>query len=173
MRGTRLHCIIIITGSPAVTGSLAPLLPSPPQVIVLPDSGGLVLPLTHNGFLVGLLVVERCTEEDDEDEEMGSGAASSSMMGSANGGAQAGGAAGGEGPARMPPAPACLLFRSAELQLLKQTAAVLAMACAMDLRAALERAGAAYRQRQASALVQAVRWECTSDGVEWCGQASG
>jgi hypothetical protein len=29
-------------------------------VIVLPDSGGLVLPLAHAGFLVGLLVVERC-----------------------------------------------------------------------------------------------------------------
>lgn len=56
----------------------------------------------------------------------------------------------------MPQPPACLLFRSAEVQLLKQTAAVLALACAMDMRAALERVGAAVRQRQASALVQAV-----------------
>ena len=109
-------------------------------VIVLPDSGGLVLPLSHNGFLVGLLVVERCLEEEEEQQQQPAAAA--------------GGAAAGAG---MPPPTTCLLLRSAELQLLKQTAAVLALACAMDLRAAMERVGAAYRQRQASALVQAVR----------------
>jgi len=149
-------------------------------------SGGLVLPFAHNGFLVGLLVVERCLEEG---EPMGAangaaagtatgaaaaaaaaagGESSSSANSSSNGSAgpspapAAAAVAGGSstpssnGAGAMPQPPACLLFRSAEVQLLKQTAAVLALACAMDMRAALERVGAAVRQRQASALVQEV-----------------
>ncbi|KAL4443615.1 hypothetical protein ABPG75_011352 [Micractinium tetrahymenae] len=138
-------------------------------VIVLPDSGGLVLPLASNGFLVGLLVVERCSEEGEAAptsaaviEDVGAEQApAQAAAGPAAGGPApeaAGAASGGSGGrGGMPPPPACLLFRSAELQLIKQTAAVLALACAMDLRAALERAGAAYRQRQASALVQAAK----------------
>ena len=135
-------------------------------VIVLPDSGGLVLPLAHNGFLVGLLVVERCADEDPAGPAAAGAVAGPSPAGSEAAAAAAGAdAAAGEagtgsssssGAGRMPPPPACLLFRSAELQLLKQTAGVLSLACAMDLRAALERVGAAVRQRQASALVQAV-----------------
>jgi hypothetical protein len=121
------------------------------QVIVLPDSGGLVLPLAHAGFLVGLLVVERCAAG--EQQPQGMPARQAGAVGNSK--ADTGGGDGGA-------VPACLLFRSAELQLLKQTAAVLALACAMDLRAALERVGAAYRQRQASALVQAVSCTLTS-----------
>lgn len=143
-------------------------------VIVLPDSGGLVLPLASNGFLVGLLVVERCSEEGEAapttaeavgEELPGQAAAGAAAPAAAAGGAAAtaadaaGSNGGGSRRGAMPQPSACLLFRSTELQLIKQTAAVLALACAMDLRAALERAGAAYRQRQASALVQEVRSE--------------
>ncbi|PRW56641.1 hypothetical protein C2E21_4621 [Chlorella sorokiniana] len=146
-------------------------------VIVLPDSGGLVLPLAHNGFLVGLLVVERCLEEGETLAATstsaaagpgagaaaaggGSGSASSSSS-SCNGASSSAGSAAADSSAAsngsaaaMPQPPACLLFRSAELQLLKQTAAICSLAMAMDMRAALERVGAAVRQRQASALVQ-------------------
>lgn len=153
------------------------------SVIVLPDSGGLVLPLASNGFLVGLLVVERCSEEGEAApaaanaaEEGAVLAAAGAAAGQGVGGAAAGaggaadaagaaGSGGGGSRGAMPPPPACLLFRSSELQLIKQTAAVLALACAMDLRAALERAGAAYRQRQASALVQEVSASTTSHTV--------
>lgn len=141
-------------------------------VIVLPDSGGLVLPLASSGFLVGLLVVERCSAEEGEAahaagtavDEQGAGQAAGGLaadagtggVGADDAGASAGGSEAGGARGAMPPPPACLLFRPSEVQLVKQTAAVLALACAMDLRAALERAGAAYRQRQASALVQEV-----------------
>lgn len=139
-----------------------------------------MLPLAHNGFLVGLLVVERCLEEEDALASVSSSAAAGSAVeaaaaagasssGSGGNGATGpsaatatapggGGASSNGGAAAMPQPPACLLFRSAEVQLLKQTAAVLALACAMDMRAALERVGAAVRQRQASALVQEVSW---------------
>lgn len=149
---------------------------------MLPDSGGLVLPLAHNGFLVGLLVVERCL---DEDSLLGLSAldpaaaaaraaaaadarAAEAAGGRGRGGAQQAAAAGGgeEQAPGMPQPPACLLFRTGEVQLLKQTAGVLALACAMDMRAALERVGAAARQRQASALVQAVSREPPCHAME-------
>lgn len=133
-------------------------------VIVLPDSGGLVLPLSHNAFLVGLLVVERCLDESSplapQPANAGSGvsgaaaAAAAAAAGAAAGSSSSGSS--GAAAGGMPPPPASLLFRTAELQVLKQTAAVLSLACAMDMRASLERVGAAVRQRQASALVQAV-----------------
>jgi hypothetical protein len=137
------------------------------QIIVLPDSGGLVLPLASNGFLVGLLVVERYLETEQQQLAQGplsagAAAAASQEVTAVPGTAGIAGAAGhtfdtasSVGSAMVTP-PTGLLFRSAELQLLKQSAAVLSMACAMDLRAALERVGAASRQGQASALVQAV-----------------
>lgn len=132
-------------------------------VIVLPDSGGLVLPLAHNAFLVGLLVVERCLDDGSPlapppAGDTGSSVAGAAAAAAAAAGTEAGSGSGGGGAsaAGMPPPPACLLFRTAELQVLKQTAAVLSLACAMDMRASLERVGAAVRQRQASALVQAV-----------------
>ena len=123
-------------------------------------SGGLVLPFAHNGFLVGLLVVERCLEEG-EPMAAGSGAAAatgtatgaaaaaagSSGSGSSSNGSSGSSSGSGAGPSpapaaaaagsstpssngagAMPQPPACLLFRSAEVQLLKQTAAVLALA---------------------------------------------
>ncbi|KAL4858504.1 hypothetical protein ACK3TF_001471 [Chlorella vulgaris] len=138
------------------------------QIIVLPDSGGLVLPLASNGFLVGLLVVERYLETEQQQLAQGPPSAGAAAAAPASRGVTAvpgtagiAGAAGhtfdtasSVGSAMVTP-PTGLLFRSAELQLLKQSAAVLSMACAMDLRAALERVGAASRQGQASALVQA------------------
>lgn len=93
-------------------------------MIVLPDSGGLVLPLANGGFLVGLLIVERWA-----------------------------GAPAGAGGGPVPPSAA---FGAGDVALVKQAAAVLALACAMDLRGALERAGQAVRQRQLRGLVRQV-----------------
>lgn len=146
-------------------------------VIMLPDSGGLVLPLAHNGFLVGLLVVEHGFEDGSPlagaaaADAAATAARAAAAAGAAAGARAAGDAAsGGSGSTApgMPQPPTCLLFRSAELQHLKQTAAVLSLACAMDMRAALERVGAAVRQRQASALVQAVSgqsWQAVAGSV--------
>jgi hypothetical protein len=97
-------------------------------VIVLPDSGGLVLPLAHNDFLVGLLVVERGRPE--------------------------GGGGGGASPLQPP---AASLFGGADLGLVRQSGRALALACAMDLRAALERAGHAVRHRQVAGLMREAR----------------
>ncbi|GAB4821547.1 hypothetical protein N2152v2_008593 [Parachlorella kessleri] len=100
------------------------------SIIVLPDSGGLVLPLTYHSFLLGLLVVER-----------GSPAAESEVH-----------------PGRPLLQPStCTLLGPAEFQLLKQGASVLALACAMDLRATLERAGNISKQRHVRGLVQEAR----------------
>lgn len=95
---------------------------------MLPDSGGLVLPLANGGFLVGLFIVERL-------------AASS-------------GGGGNSGAGALPPPPAGSMFGPQDVQLIKQSAAVLALACAMDLRSVLERAGNAVRQRQLRGLVR-------------------
>ena len=92
------------------------------QLIVLPDSGGLVLPLSHNSFLVGLLVVECC-------------APSSNFL----------------------HPPACAMFSPADVALIKQTGTALALSCALDLRAGLERAGHAVRRRQVQGLVRQAR----------------
>lgn len=97
-------------------------------VIVLPDSGGLVLPLANGGFLVGLFIVERL-------------AASS-------------GGGGNSGAGTLPPPSAGSMFGPQDVQLIKQSAAVLALACAMDLRSVLERSGNAVRQRQLRGLVR-------------------
>lgn len=98
--------------------------------IALPDSGGLVLPLAHSDFLVGLLALERGT-------------------------LPAGGAAAAP-PSHAQP-PACALLGARELALLRTAAHVLSAACAMELRTVLERAamgGVAQRQAAARELVR-------------------
>lgn len=103
------------------------------DMIVLPDSGGLVLPLAHNGFLVGLLVVERCSPLE------GTGSIAGQLQ-----------------------PPACTVFGAEDLAFIKRSGAALALACAMDLRAALERAGHTVRQRQMQGLVREVRKPLTT-----------
>ena len=95
-------------------------------VIVLPDSGGLVLPLSHSGFLVGMLVVERCGDK----------------------------LAGFKEQSDLGNPPACHIFGSIELSILQQGASALALSCALDLRSALERASNTLRQMQMHGLVQ-------------------
>lgn len=99
------------------------------NLIVLPDSGGLVLPLAHNSFLVGLLVVECCCAE---------GFPIASLAGSLH-------------------PPACAVFSPGDMALIKQTGTAVGLACALDLRAALERAGHAVRQKQVQGIVRQVR----------------
>ncbi|KAL4527784.1 hypothetical protein Ndes2526B_g08548 [Nannochloris sp. 'desiccata'] len=101
------------------------------NLIVLPDSGGLVLPLAHNQFLVGLLVVECCSPDSNAPY-------SGSLAGSLH-------------------PPACAVFSPADMALIKQNGTALGLACALDLRAALERAGHAVRRRQVQGLVRQAR----------------
>ena len=101
------------------------------NLIVLPDSGGLVLPLAHNEFLVGLLVVECCSPDSNAPY-------SGSLAGSLH-------------------PPACAVFSPADMALIKQNGTALGLACALDLRAALERAGHAVRRRQVQGLVRQAR----------------
>jgi hypothetical protein len=102
------------------------------NLIVLPDSGGLVLPLAHNQFLVGLLVVECCNPDTNAPTYSGS------LAGSLH-------------------PPACAVFSPADMALIKQNGTALGLACALDLRAALERAGHAVRRRQVQGLVREAR----------------
>jgi hypothetical protein len=106
-------------------------------VIVLPDSGGIVLPLAHADFLVGLLLVERAPAA----------------------WPRAGGAA--AAAARAAP-PATSLFGGADLKLIRQTGAALALGMALDLRSALERAEAGVRRRQVAGLVERARAPLTT-----------
>jgi len=101
------------------------------NLIVLPDSGGLVLPLAHNQFLVGLLVVECCNPDSNAPY---SGSLAESLH-----------------------PPACAVFSPAEMALIKQNGTALGLACALDLRAALERAGHSVRHRQVQGLVRQAR----------------
>ena len=109
------------------------------NLIVLPDSGGLVLPLAHNSFLVGLLIVECCAPTT---TTTGGGRESDFTLRNVAG-------------ALHPPASA--VFSPADMALIKQTGTSLGLACALDLRAALERAGHAVRRRQVQGLVQQAR----------------
>lgn len=102
------------------------------EVIVLPDSGGLVLPLSHNGFLIGLLVVERiqiqehvaqadeivdrCLENPEKQQ-------THSIM-----------------PSALQP-PACSIFKPEDMNILKQAAKAVAIGCIMDLRSVFESVG--------------------------------
>jgi hypothetical protein len=106
-------------------------------VIVLPDSGGIVLPLAHADFLVGLLLVERAPAA----------------------WPRAGGAA--AAAARAAP-PATSLFGGADLKLIRQTGAALALGMALDLRSALERAETGVRRRQVAGLVERARAPLTT-----------
>ncbi len=102
-------------------------------VIALPDQGGLVLPLAFGNFLVGLLVVERPRRDaaslSSPDEAQATADATSS-----NSQAEA--------------------FNARERKVLQQTARVLALSCAMELRAALERASNSVRGRQVRSVIR-------------------
>ncbi|KAK9842042.1 hypothetical protein WJX81_005814 [Elliptochloris bilobata] len=117
------------------------------QIVVLPDSGGLVLALVaHARFLVGLLVVEKA---------VGSAAASAAP------GAKGGALGGGSSEAGQAMALASLdvgqYFSVAEVGALRKVATVLALAGAMDLRAVLERAAEAGRRQFVRGLVDEAR----------------
>lgn len=89
-------------------------------MIVLPDNGGLVLPLVHRSFLVGLLLVERTLQH---------------------------------GSDRMLP-PVNDVFGPAEIGIIKQSGIALALSCAMDLRAVLERSGTQVQQERMQRLIR-------------------
>lgn len=89
-------------------------------MIVLPDNGGLVLPLVHRSFLVGLLLVERTLQH-----------GSDTMLPPVND-----------------------VFGPAEIGIIKQSGIALALSCAMDLRAVLERSGTQVQQERMQRLIQ-------------------
>lgn len=103
------------------------------NLIVLPDSGGLVLPLAHASFLVGLLVVE-CVVSNDEVTDIGNEHQQRAMN------------------ATLRP-PACSVFSNADLTFIRQIGSSLALACAMDLNALLEKAGNSIQRRKMQGLV--------------------
>lgn len=89
-------------------------------MIVLPDNGGLVLPLVHRSFLVGLLLVERTLQQGSD--------------------------------AMLPPVND--VFGPAEIGIIKQSGIALALSCAMDLRAVLERSGTQVQQERMQRLIR-------------------
>ncbi|KAI8105956.1 hypothetical protein M9434_000534 [Picochlorum sp. BPE23] len=89
-------------------------------MIVLPDNGGLVLPLVHRSFLVGLLLVERTLQH-----------GSDTMLPPVND-----------------------VFGPAEIGIIKQSGIALALSCAMDLRAVLERSGTQVQQERMQRLIR-------------------
>jgi hypothetical protein len=107
------------------------------NLIVLPDSGGLVLPLAHASFLVGLLVVECGISSE------GAGVGNEQYQRTMN--------------ATLRP-PACSVFSTSDLAFIRQTGSSLALACAMDLNALLERAGnSVQRRRKMQGIVTKVK----------------
>lgn len=93
-------------------------------MIVLPDNGGLILPLTHKSqFLVGLLLVERTLPK---------GSATGTHI--------------------LPPVHD--VFGPAEIGIIKQSGVALSMSCAMDLRAVMERAGTRMQQERMQGLLE-------------------
>lgn len=114
----------LFLGVPGASGTYQEAWIVEQPLIMLPDSGGLVVPLCHNSFLVGLLVVERGRPE-------------------------------GDAAPLQPPAAA--LFSAGDLGVIRRSGRALSLACAMDLRASLERAGHAVRQRQVQGLVLEAR----------------
>ena len=122
----------LILGIPSADGQAQESWLVDQQVIVLPDSGGLVLPLAHNGFLVGLLVVERSAVSERtvrEDYQTMDGLKNSASQNLYK-----------VVPSALQPS-ACTIFQPDDVNLLKQAASALALACTMDLRSSLEAAG--------------------------------
>ena len=114
--------------------------------MALPDAvGGLVLPLAHGRFLVGLLVVEL---------EPGSGEWSKA----AGEDGESGGAPSSSSPSPSPSFPAAsgtYVPDAADEDALVTAASVLAAAASLEARAALDAADAAGRRAAAAALVDA------------------
>jgi len=92
-------------------------------MVVLPDNGGLMLPLTHKNFLVGLLLVERV---------VGDGSTPSAYY--------------------IPP-PVQDLFGPTEMAVIKQSAQALSMSCAMELRAIVDAAQQRMQQERLQGLL--------------------
>ena len=92
-------------------------------MVVLPDNGGLMLPLTHKSFLVGLLLVERV---------VGDGSTPSTYY--------------------IPP-PVQDLFGPTEMAVIKQSAQALSMSCAMELRAIVDAAQQRMQQERLQGLL--------------------
>ena len=97
-------------------------------LIMLPDNGGLVLPLVHKSFLVGLLAVERVVLE----SSIGSGVVKDWV-------------------------PISDILGPAEISMIKQTGVMLSLSFAMDLRGELERAGSRVQQKTMQGLVDQAR----------------
>jgi len=97
-------------------------------LIMLPDNGGLVLPLVHKSFLVGLLAVERVARESS------SGARVVKDW-----------------------VPISDMLGAAEINMVKQTGVMLSLSFAMDLRGELERAGSRVQQKTMQGLVDQAR----------------
>eukprot|EP00890_Picochlorum_soloecismus_P004672 jgi/Picsp_1/5205/NSC_02568-R1_histidine kinase len=97
-------------------------------LIMLPDNGGLVLPLVHKSFLVGLLAVERVVRE----------------------------SSGGSRVVKEW-VPISDMLGPAEINMIKQTGIMLSLSFAMDLRGELERAGSRVQQKTMQGLVDQAR----------------
>jgi hypothetical protein len=136
----------LILGIPTADGQVQEAWLIEQPLIVLPDSGGLVLPLAHNGFLVGLLVVERCGPDLSSSETTSESNQRNQPRFSGAGGA----------PASLQP-PACAVFQPSDMTLVKQAGAALGLACTMDLRSSIESAGHQLQNRMVQGIVSEVR----------------
>ena len=154
--------------------------------LTLPGSGGLVLPLAYGRFLVGILIVEQ-DHADGSDGAPAAAAAGSAGSHRAGGtstsaasshtgyrrragrsaaagrqsashaaGSGAAGPAGGRG-ASWTRSPDGAAFTAEQLRWVDRVAHGLAMACALDQRAALERAGNQADRLRVRGLVEEVR----------------
>ena len=141
--------------------------------LTLPGSGGLVLPLAYGRFLVGILIVER--EESPQTSRVAAGSGNSSLEAShvradnaeASARAASYATAGSRGDGRATDSTAegsrsrgqsrgDGSFTAEQLRWIDRVAYGLAMACALDQRAALERAGNQADRLRVRGLVEEV-----------------
>lgn len=100
-------------------------------MIVLPDNGGLMLPLTHKNFLVGLLLVERVAKGVGFDGSVGASV--------------------GTSPVWIPPVQD--VFGPAEMGIIRQSAQALSMSCAIELKGIVEAAQNKMQQERLQGLL--------------------
>jgi hypothetical protein len=109
-------------------------------MIALPDNGGLMLPLTHKNFLVGLLLVERVAKE------VGFGGNVGSSIESSNG-------VSGRSNSSVWIPPVQDVFGPAEMGIIKQSAQALSMSCAIELKGIVEAAQNKMQQEMLQGLL--------------------
>lgn len=118
-------------------------------MIALPDNGGLMLPLTHKNFLVGLLLVERVAKEVGFGGNVGSPIETpSDVSGRSN------------SSVWIPPVQD--VFGPAEMGIIKQSAQALSMSCAIELKGILDAAQNKMQQERLQGLLNKARKPLTT-----------